>query len=82
MSINKVQQQKGFSMFDLIEHYGTEDQCEAALFKWRWPQGFVCKECQSTDYCRLNKRKLYQCNKCRHQVSLISNTLFSSTNSL
>jgi hypothetical protein len=79
MPINKVQHQKGYSMFDLMENYGTEEQCESALFKWRWPQGFVCIECQHKGYCYLINRKLFQCNKCHHQTSLMSNTLFSCT---
>ena len=33
MSINKIQYQKGYSMFDLINNYSTEKQCEEALFK-------------------------------------------------
>jgi hypothetical protein len=76
MPINKVQYQQGYSMFDLIENYGSEEQCENALFKWRWPNGFVCLACQHTRYCRLNNRKLFQCNKYHHQTSITSNTFF------
>jgi len=79
MSINKIQHQKGYSIFDFLDHYGTEEQCEAALFNWRWPQGFVCFSCHHTHYCHLKKRNLFQCNRCHHQTSLTSNTLFSKT---
>jgi hypothetical protein len=79
MSINKVQYQKGYSMFDFIENYGTEEQCETALFNWRWPQGFICSSCKHTRYCYLKNRKLFQCNKCHYQASATSNTLFSKT---
>jgi len=76
MPINKVQNQQGYSLFGLIENYGTEEQCEDALFKWCWPNGFVCLACQDTRFCRLNNRKLFQFNKCLHQTSITSNTLF------
>jgi hypothetical protein len=33
MSIDQVQYQKGYSMFDFFENYGTEEQCETALFR-------------------------------------------------
>jgi hypothetical protein len=39
MPRNKVQFQKGMSLSEFLEHYGTEAQCEAALIAWRWPQG-------------------------------------------
>ena len=79
MSINKIQYQKGYSMFDLINNYGTEKQCEEALFNWRWPQGFICILCKHTHFCYLKNRNLFQCNKCHYQASVTSNTLFSKT---
>ena len=48
MAKNKVQYQKGLSVNGFLEKYGTEEQCENALFKWRYPQGFVCKSCSNT----------------------------------
>ena len=43
MSKNKVQFQKGMSLSDFLALYGTEVQCEQALFAWRWPHGFILK---------------------------------------
>jgi len=40
MPINGIQMQKGLSLPEFIQLYGTEQQCEAALQKVRWPQGF------------------------------------------
>jgi transposase-like protein len=79
MSKNKVQFQSGYSLIDLFQHYGTEKQCREALFNWRWPTGFNCSECGDDKYCFLKTRKLYQCNKCHHQTSLISGTIFEQT---
>jgi|GEM_PF-2224022 len=42
MSINKIQFQRGMSLLDFIDCYGTEPQCIAALFQRRWPSGFCC----------------------------------------
>jgi hypothetical protein len=33
MAKNKIQFQKGYSITDLFKEYGTEKQCEDALFK-------------------------------------------------
>ena len=69
MSKNKVQFQKGYSLVDLMKDYGTEEQCSHALFKWRWPDGFRCSDCDSSRYTVIKTRKLYQCSKCHHQTS-------------
>ena len=45
MAKNQVQFQKGYSLFEFMQDYGTEEQCEQALLAWRYPQGFVCREC-------------------------------------
>ena len=79
MKKNKIQFQKAFSLPDFFNQYGTEKQCQKALFDWRWPNGFVCPNCGHTHYCLLNTNKLYQCNHCHHQTSLISGTIFSDT---
>lgn len=79
MAKNKVQFQKGYSIIDLFREYGTEKQCEGALFKWRWPDQFSCSKCGSHSYCRLKTRRLYQCNHCHHQTSLTAGTIFEKT---
>ncbi len=79
MRKNPVQYQKGYSLLELFKNYGTAEQCTKALFHWKWPQGFSCLECSSTSYCTLKSRKIYQCNRCHHQTSLTSGTIFAST---
>ncbi len=49
--MNRVQFQPGMSLTEFLEQYGTESQCEAAVEKSRWPNGFVCPECQGTGHC-------------------------------
>jgi len=81
MAMNRVQFQRGMSLFDLFEQFGTEAQCEAALEHARWPQGFRCPRCGGAAHCVLGvrARKTFQCNTCRHQTSLIAGTLFEGT---
>jgi len=79
MAKNPVQFQKGLSLPAFLEVYGTEQQCEQALYRWPWPDGFICLQCQQRSHCKLNSRKLYQCNHCHHQTSVISGTVFAST---
>ena len=79
MPKNKIQFQKGMSLPHFNKIYGTSEQCEAVLFRDRWPRGFVCPKCNNTQYSKIRSRSLYQCSQCRHQTSLISGTLFAST---
>lgn len=79
MPKNKIQFQKGMSLIDFNKTYGTVKQCEQALFRFRWPQGFCCPKCGHEYYSKIRSRQLFQCCRCRHQASLISGTLFEST---
>ena len=79
MAKNPVQFQKGLSLSDFLRSYGTQQQCEQALYQWRWPDGFVCPNCEHRSHCSLKSRNLYQCYHCHHQTSLISGTIFAST---
>src|SRR3954462_9592585 len=79
MAKNIVQFQKGLSEAAFRLQYGTEEQCRAALFSWRWPRGFVCPKCAGTHSIVLRTRPIQQCSTCRHQVSLIAGTIFHAT---
>ena len=79
MAQNTVQFQKGLSLPKFIEQYGTEEACQEALFKLRWPEGFRCPECGNGTYCELSSRKVFQCHRCHHQISLTARTLFEKT---
>ncbi|MCJ8313653.1 MAG: IS1595 family transposase [Saccharospirillaceae bacterium] len=79
MSKNKIQFQSGYSLPQLFKEYGTPEQCDQALFEWKWPEGFSCPQCKSNLFCTLKNRKIYQCNQCHHQTSITSNTIFANT---
>ncbi len=79
MCKNKVQFQVGYSLIQLFQDYGTEEQCQESLFKLLWPTGFNCPEGGCHQYCLLKTRTLYQCHKCHHQTSLTSGTIFEQT---
>ena len=45
MARNRVEFQKGYSLVQFMGEYGTEDKYREALFRRRWPNGFVCPRC-------------------------------------
>ena len=81
MAMNRIQFQHGLSMPEFLKDCGTEAQCERVLEAVRWPNGFCCPRCgQAAHYVlRDGVRKVFQCNACRHQASLIAGTMFQGT---
>ena len=73
----RVQNDPDFDQF--VEHYGTEEKCFDALYRWRWPNGFRCPHCGHDRYCQLAHRKLLQCNRCRRQTSVTAGSELDST---
>jgi len=81
MPQNAVQYQPGLSMTDFFKAYGTQVQCEAAVRRWRWPDGFACPRCAQTRHSEFRRasRLYFQCSACRYQCSLVSGTIFESS---
>lgn len=81
MAMNRIQFQPGLSMPEFLKSYGTDTQCEQTLEAVRWPSGFRCPRCAGEAHyvMRDGVRKVFQCNACRHQASLIAGTVFQST---
>ena len=81
MVMNRIQFQAGLSMPEFYKLFGTETLCSAALESARWPDGFRCPDCGGAPHCVLHTggNKVFQCNVCRHQTSLIAGTIFQST---
>ena len=57
--------------------YGTDEQCEAAVRRGRWPDGFACPRCGGREQTVTGKRRLHECHACRLQTSLKAGTIFA-----
>ena len=81
MKMNRVQFQRGLSMPEFLQRYGTEAQCRAALAAARWPDGFVCPACGQAARTCFQRAGLpyWQCGGCACQCSLIAGTIFESS---
>ena len=71
--------QKGVSLHDFQQQFGTEKQCRERLFRSKWPSGYRCPKCNHDQYYFIGTRSLYQCCSCRHQASLLSGTICASS---
>lgn len=81
MAINQVQFQKGLSIVQFMDRYGTEEQCHAELVAMRWPDGFVCSACGTRQHSTFMRKGLryWQCAGCREQTTAICGTIFQAT---
>lgn len=59
--------------------FPTELACRKYLQWHRWPKGFDCPRCASSQASFHRTRKLYQCRGCRYQTSLTAGTIFHKT---
>jgi transposase-like protein len=81
VAMNRVQYQRGLSMLEFFDSYGTQEQCEALVRRWRWPEGFICPRCGGSWHSEFRRqdRLYFQCSGCRYQCSLLSGTIFESS---
>lgn len=81
MAQNKVQYQRGVSLMEFIEDFGTVEKCEARVRAWRWADGFTCPKCGGKAHSEFRRasRMYFQCSACRYQCSLLAGTIFESS---
>jgi transposase-like protein len=70
---------RGLSEAAFRERFGTEEACREALFAMRWREGLTCPTCGHRGFCALKTRKVFQCNRCKKQLSLTAGTVFQDT---
>jgi transposase-like protein len=70
---------RGLSEVEFRERFGTGEACRKALFAMRWREGLTCPACGHRGFRALTTRKVFQCNRCKKQVSLTAGTVFQDT---
>src|SRR3954465_10392162 len=45
----------------------------------RWREGLTCPACGHRGFCQLRTRKVFQCNRCKKQLSLTAGTVFQDS---
>jgi transposase-like protein len=70
---------RGLSEAAFRERFGTEEACREAMSQMRWREGLTCPACGGRGFCRLRTRELFQCNRCKRQVSLTAGTVFQDS---
>jgi transposase-like protein len=66
------------NLIQFEEMFATEEKCLNHLFKARFPDGFICSTCGSTEFW-WTQRQLLHCKHCGHQTSLRKGTVFEGS---
>ncbi|MCD4664099.1 MAG: IS1595 family transposase [Bacteroidales bacterium] len=67
---------KNFQEF--LAQFPDENACWHYLIDTRWPQGYVCSQCQSMKYWLTAKHKIH-CSGCGTEFSITSGTIFQAS---
>jgi transposase-like protein len=75
----KLKPRQDVDLVKLIERFGSEEKCHAYLEGLRWPEGVRCPRCESPKISRIVKRKQFDCDSCRYQFSVRTDTTFEGS---
>jgi len=72
---------KALTLFNFLERFPSDQACQEASERARWPDGFVCPRCtlRSARTFPRNGRKMFECRGCRHQTHPGVGTIFTDT---
>jgi len=66
------------TIIEFREQFATEQACKEYIAELRWPNGFVCPQCDQKGAWEM-QRGLYWCRHCDYQSSVTAGTLFHDT---
>ena len=66
------------NLFSLTSYFTTEKVCKEFLAQQRWGGDVVCPIC-GKNHCKQRFDGRYRCDRCKHNFSVISGTIFENT---
>ena len=63
------------TILEFRERFAAEQACKDYLAALRWPDGFICPQCEQKQAWEM-QRGLYWCRNCDYQASVTAGTLF------
>jgi len=67
---------KNISITDFEQHFNSAEKCMAYLANEKWKNGFVCRKCGHTNFCKGKKPHSRRCTKCKSEESATAHTIF------
>jgi transposase-like protein len=67
------------TLIDVYSTFSTDEECRELLKRLRWPLGVECPRCKCKKITKLEAQKRFECDECKYQFSVLSNTIFHDT---
>ena len=68
-----------FSRIDRLkfgQSFSDEEKCLAILSEEKWKEGFTCRNCGNTNFCKGKKPYSRRCTRCKREESATAHTVF------
>jgi transposase-like protein len=67
------------TLCQVLREFGNDDACREYLEALRWPDKVTCPRCDSAKISRVYDRKVFDCDSCRYQFSVLAGTVLQDT---
>lgn len=67
---------KRLDIKELDGYFASDDDCYKFLADKKWEDGFVCKKCGHTNFCKGKTPHSRRCTRCKHEESATAHTIF------
>ena len=67
---------KELSKEQLEELFQSDEKCYKFLSELKWSDGFICRNCQNTNFCPGKTPHSRRCTKCKKEESASAGTIF------
>jgi len=67
------------TLCEVLRTFGTDESCRSYLEALRWPDRVMCPRCDSPKISRVYDRKVFDCDSCRYQFSVLAGTVLQDT---
>jgi transposase-like protein len=67
------------TLCEVLKEFGNDESCREYLEALRWPDKVSCPRCDSEKMSRVYDRKVFDCDSCRYQFSVLAGTIFQDT---
>jgi len=65
-----------FKQVEFQTTFSSEEKCLEFLANEKWKNGFICKKCGHTNFCKGKTPFSRRCTKCKHDESATAHTIF------
>jgi len=67
------------TLCEVLKEFGSDESCRDYLEALRWPDKINCPRCDSEKISRVYERKVFDCDSCRYQFSVLAGTILQDT---